>query len=86
MVVSHSLLVPRKLFLTKIDFVFVIIVADDDDDDDDDDYDDVEFSAIFAFMRGRQEYNKIGLNDGDIITSGTGRRTVAIVSWSHALH
>lgn len=50
----------------------MIIVADDDDDDDDDDYDDVEFSAIFAFMRGRQEYNKIGLNDGDIITSGTG--------------
>lgn len=49
----------------------MIIVADDGDDDDDD-YDDVECIASFACMRGRQEYNKIGLNDGDtIITSGT---------------
>lgn len=73
MVVSRSVLVSKKLCLTKIDFVYVIIVADDgDDDDDDDDYDDVECIANFACMRGRQEYNKIGLNDGDtIITSGT---------------
>lgn len=49
----------------------MIIVADDGADDDDDDYDAVECSASFACMRGRQEYNKIGLNDGDIITSGT---------------
>lgn len=71
MVVSRSVLVSKKLCLTKIEFVFVIIVADDGDDDDDD-YDDVECIASFACMRGRQEYNKIGLNDGDtIITSGT---------------